>query len=34
MHKLNHNDCIGNSLSSININFNELEYWTDRKSVV
>jgi len=29
MHKLNHNDCIGNSLSSININFNELEYWTN-----
>lgn len=29
MHKLNHNDFIGNSLSSININFNELEYWTN-----
>ena len=29
MHKLNHNDCIGNSLSTININFNELEYWTN-----
>lgn len=26
---LNANDYIGNSLSSININFNELEYWTN-----